>query len=63
MTSGLIGCSEINQFCSKHTLQEVYIDLFDTLDDDLAKKLQADCDKYDTGIDIIAVRVTKPRIP
>ena len=28
---------EINQFCSSHTLQEVYIDLFDTLDEDLAK--------------------------
>ncbi|RHY07941.1 hypothetical protein DYB25_009242 [Aphanomyces astaci] len=40
---------EINQFCSKHTLQEVYIDLFDTLDESLAK--------------IIAVRVTKPKIP
>ena len=24
---------EINQFCSKHTLQEVYIDLFHTVDD------------------------------
>lgn len=23
---------EINQFCSKHTLQEIYIDLFDRLD-------------------------------
>ena len=28
---------EINQFCSSHTLQEVYIDLFDTLDENLAK--------------------------
>lgn len=54
---------EINQFCSSHTLQEVYITLFDTLDESLAKSLQADCDKYDTGIDIIAIRVTKPRIP
>lgn len=54
---------EINQFCSAHTVQEVYIDLFDTLDESLAKALQADCTKYDTGIEIIAVRVTKPDIP
>ena len=28
---------ELNQFCSIHTLQEVYIDLFDKLDENLAK--------------------------
>lgn len=54
---------EINQFCSSHTLQEVYIDLFDTLDEDLAKALQRDCTAWAPGIEIIAVRVTKPRIP
>ena len=54
---------EINQFCSSHTLQEVYIDLFDTLDEDLAKALQRDCNIWAPGIEIIAVRVTKPRIP
>jgi len=54
---------EINQFCSSHTLQEVYIDLFSTLDEALSDSLQNDCTKYDVGITIIAVRVTKPRIP
>ncbi|KAF0684352.1 Aste57867_23665 [Aphanomyces stellatus] len=69
---------EINQFCSKHTLQEVYIDLFDTLDENLAKviapcmdvhvilhtkALQRDCNEWAPGIEIIAVRVTKPNIP
>jgi len=54
---------EINQFCSAHSLQEVYIDKFDRLDESLAKALQADCTKYDTGIEVIAIRVTKPRIP
>ena len=54
---------EINQFCSSHTLQEIYIDLFSTLDESLQEALQADCDKYAPGIHIIAVRVTKPRIP
>eukprot|EP01105_Mastigella_eilhardi_P027602 TRINITY_DN8603_c0_g1_i3.p1 TRINITY_DN8603_c0_g1~~TRINITY_DN8603_c0_g1_i3.p1 ORF type:complete len:407 (-),score=140.85 TRINITY_DN8603_c0_g1_i3:1188-2318(-) len=54
---------EINQFCSKHTLQEVYIDMFDTLDEALATALQEQCDQWDTGVDIIAIRVTKPKIP
>eukprot|EP01060_Flectonema_neradi_P005296 TRINITY_DN1350_c0_g1_i1.p2 TRINITY_DN1350_c0_g1~~TRINITY_DN1350_c0_g1_i1.p2 ORF type:complete len:320 (+),score=89.40 TRINITY_DN1350_c0_g1_i1:1128-2087(+) len=54
---------EINQFCSKHTLHEVYIEKFDALDEMLANKLQTDCDKYDIGIDIISIRVTKPTIP
>jgi len=54
---------EINQFCSSHSLQEVYIDKFDTLDEALAQSLQKSCDQYNTGIEIIAIRVTKPRIP
>ena len=54
---------EVNQFCSGHTLQEVYIDLFDTLDESLALALQRDCGVWAPGIEIIAVRVTKPRIP
>lgn len=54
---------EINQFCSKHTLQQVYIDLFHTVDDWLKEALQADCDHWAPGIEIIAVRITKPSIP
>jgi regulator of protease activity HflC (stomatin/prohibitin superfamily) len=54
---------EINQFCSSHSLREVYIEQFDTLDESLQKALQASCDKFGTGIEIITVRVTKPRIP
>ncbi len=54
---------EINQFCSSHSLQEVYIDLFDTLDESLAQALQRDASVWAPGIEIIAVRVTKPRIP
>jgi hypothetical protein len=53
----------INQFCSGHTLQQVYIDQFSTLDDMLTHELQAECDKWNTGIQIIAARVTKPNIP
>jgi len=54
---------EINQFCSSHSLQEVYIDHFDKLDEALASSLQQSCDQHDTGISITAIRVTKPRIP
>jgi len=54
---------EINQFCTKHALREVYIDLFDTLDEDLVDSLQRDCSIWAPGIEIVAVRVTKPRIP
>lgn len=54
---------EINQFCSSHSLQEVYITLFDTLDEHLQGALQADCNQWAPGIEIIAVRVTKPRVP
>lgn len=54
---------EINQFCSSHTLQEVYITLFDTLDEHLCNALQKGCNSWAPGIEVIAVRVTKPRIP
>jgi regulator of protease activity HflC (stomatin/prohibitin superfamily) len=54
---------ELNQFCSSHNLQDVYIDLFDTIDEKLQKALQADLDKMSPGLYVQAVRVTKPRIP
>jgi len=54
---------EINQFCSSHSLQEVYIEKFAELDESLAMALQKDCDEWAPGIKIIAIRVTKPRIP
>lgn len=54
---------EINQFCSKSTLQEVFIDKFDSLDEQLAEALQEGASKWAPGIEIISIRVTKPRIP
>lgn len=54
---------EVNQFCSKNTLQEVYITKFDTLDDHLAEQLRVDLRKWAPGIEIISVRVTKPAVP
>ncbi|OXA41350.1 erlin-2-B [Folsomia candida] len=54
---------ELNQFCSIHTLQEVYIDLFDKIDENLKNTLQNDLNVMAPGLHIQAVRVTKPRIP
>lgn len=54
---------EINQFCSSHSLQQVYIDMFDQIDDRMKDALQGDCTRYAPGIEIISVRVTKPTIP
>jgi len=54
---------EINQFCSRKTLNQVYIEEFDTVDERLMSKLQKGCDDANVGIDIISIRVTKPRIP
>ncbi|KAJ7943349.1 erlin-2-B [Quillaja saponaria] len=54
---------EINQFCSSHSLQQVYIDVFDQIDEKMQAALQSDCTRYAPGIEIISVRVTKPKIP
>lgn len=54
---------EINQFCSSHTLQEVFIDKFDMLDEMLVDVLQKTANQWAPGIEIISIRVTKPSIP
>ncbi|CAH1105817.1 unnamed protein product [Psylliodes chrysocephalus] len=54
---------ELNQFCSIHTLHEVYIDLFDQIDENLKLALQRDLLEMAPGLTIQAVRVTKPKIP
>lgn len=54
---------ELNQFCSIHSLQEVYIDLFDQIDENLKTALQVDLNNMAPGLYILAVRVTKPKIP
>ncbi|XP_015931001.1 erlin-2-B isoform X1 [Parasteatoda tepidariorum] len=54
---------ELNQFCSVHNLHEVYIDLFDQIDENLKIALQKDLNKMAPGLYIQAVRVTKPKIP
>ncbi|KAK7498334.1 hypothetical protein BaRGS_00010594 [Batillaria attramentaria] len=54
---------ELNQFCSIHNLQEVYIDLFDQIDENLRLALQQDLYSMAPGLTVQAVRVTKPKIP
>ncbi len=54
---------EINQFCSKHSLQEIYIDIFDKLDEELIISLNRDLSTWSPGIEILSVRITKPNIP
>jgi len=54
---------ELNQFCSAHNLQEVYIDLFDQIDENLKSSIQADLQEMAPGLRVHSVRVTKPKIP
>jgi erlin len=54
---------EINQYCSKHTLKQIFIDNFSDIDEELIFQLKKTIDKYAPGINIISVRVTKPEIP
>ncbi|CAF4170174.1 unnamed protein product [Rotaria sp. Silwood2] len=54
---------EVNQFCSVHTLQEVYIDLFSSIDDHLKRTLQNDLNTLAPGLYVSSIRVTKPKIP
>ncbi|KAF6157212.1 hypothetical protein GIB67_041673 [Kingdonia uniflora] len=54
---------EINQFCSAQSLRQVYIDMFDQIDEKMKDALQVDCTRYAPGIEILSVRVTKPTIP
>uniref|UniRef100_UPI00358F69CF erlin-2-like isoform X2 n=1 Tax=Myxine glutinosa TaxID=7769 RepID=UPI00358F69CF len=54
---------ELNQFCSVHSLQEVYIELFDQIDENLKVAIQEELISMAPGLHIQAVRVTKPKIP
>lgn len=54
---------EINQYCSSHSLKEIFIDNFSDIDDELISALKKTIQKFAPGINIISVRVTKPIIP
>jgi len=54
---------EINQLCSSRSLQQIYIDEFHLLDELIIQSLQEQIANNAPGIEIISVRVTKPRVP
>lgn len=54
---------ELNQFCSRHTMHQVFIELFGEIDDNLKVTLQRDLTEMAPGLRILSVRVTKPKIP
>jgi len=54
---------ELNQFCSSHSLQEVYVDKFDQIDENLRTALQEELFQLAPGLTVMNVRVTKPQIP
>jgi regulator of protease activity HflC (stomatin/prohibitin superfamily) len=54
---------EMAQFCSKTSLQEVFIDKFDQIDEFLSAVLQRSLDQYAPGLKIVSVRLSKPIVP
>lgn len=54
---------EMAQICSKASLQEMYIDKFDKLDEFLTQHLQDYLDVYASGVKIVSVRLSKPIVP
>ncbi|XP_027362776.1 erlin-1-like [Abrus precatorius] len=54
---------KMNKFCNAHTFQQVYIDEFDTIQENMKEALQSDCNRHVPGIQIISVNITRPTIP
>ena len=54
---------QINVICSGMTSQEIYIEKFDQLDDQLRDFLQTENNKLNTGISVDFVRLSKPTLP
>lgn len=54
---------EVNQFCSSHTLHEVYVTLFDQVDEHIQTALVESLNEQAPGLQVLSVRVTKPKIP
>ena len=46
---------ELNQFCSAHNLQDVYIDLFDQIDENLKNAIQSDLSSMAPGLKVLSV--------
>eukprot|EP00051_Salpingoeca_urceolata_P022374 m.363130 g.363130 ORF g.363130 m.363130 type:complete len:198 (+) comp19963_c0_seq21:2645-3238(+) len=52
---------EMNQFCSAHTLQEVYITLFDQIDENLKRALQQDMEKLAPGLQVLVREIAEEK--
>lgn len=55
--------AQMTIICSKMSAQQVAIDQFDTIDDQLVKFIQDENDKKETGLKIHFVRLTRPELP
>nr|CAD1822624.1 unnamed protein product [Ananas comosus var. bracteatus] len=53
---------EINQFCSAHTLQQVYIDMFDQIDEKMKEAIQRDCTHIKRNFELMEEERTKALI-
>ena len=54
---------EVNQICSRNGLNDIFIEKFGELDEMLKAAITATTQQWVPGIEIVAVRVTKPSIP
>ncbi|KAJ6238587.1 erlin (er lipid raft associated protein) [Anaeramoeba flamelloides] len=54
---------EMNELCSKKSVDEIFIHEFDKIDNRLKGSMQKTIDKYSPAIQIISVRVSKPSLP
>ena len=51
--------SLLNQMCSKHNLQEIYIHIFDSIDEMLLEELHDVLIVWAPGIELVSMRLTK----
>ena len=54
---------EVNQYCSRHELRDILIEKFDEVDDVLLSEMRATLALWAPGLEIIAIRMTKPIVP
>mmetsp|Transcript_23500 Transcript_23500/g.81822 ORF Transcript_23500/g.81822 Transcript_23500/m.81822 type:complete len:340 (-) Transcript_23500:53-1072(-) len=55
--------SEVNQICSSMTLSQITVEEFDHVDDIIKANLETALANFQVGVEIQAVRVTKPQVP
>ena len=54
---------EVNQICSRNDLNQIFIEKFGDLDEMLKATITQTVNQWAPGVEIVAVRVTKPSIP